>query len=62
MQALELAEFSDVHFGLSRRGEVGKGFGNGLAADLIGQSDIRTMARIARLAAMAVRFTATPRG
>lgn len=62
MQALQLAEFSDFFFGLSRRGLIGKGFGDSLTTDLVGQAEMRAMARIFGLVAMAVRFTTSACG
>lgn len=61
MQALQLAKFSDLSFDFSRCGVVGKRFGDGFAIDLIGQPEIRTVARIFGLVAVAVGLAASAR-
>src|SRR5260370_2017913 len=62
MQTLQFSEFSNFSFGLSRCGLVGQGFGNCLAIDLVGQTEIGTMAWILGLMAMAVRLATPARG
>jgi hypothetical protein len=58
MQVLQLAEFRDLSFGLSRGGVVGQRFGDGFAIDLISQPEIGAVARIFGLMTVAVGFAA----
>jgi len=62
MQALQLPEFSDFSFGLSRRELVGQRFGNGLPIEFVSQAEIGAMAWMLGLVAMAVRFATSARG
>ena len=49
MQDLQLAELSDLSFGLSRCALVRQGFRDSLAIDLEGQTEIGAVAWIIRL-------------
>ena len=62
MQALQFSKFSDFSFDLSRCRLVGQGLGNRLAVDLEGYAEVRTVAWILRLVAMAIRFATSARG
>jgi hypothetical protein len=62
MQVLQFSEFSDFSFGPSHSGLIGQGFGNRLAIDLVGQTEIGAMAWVLGLMAMAVRFATSACG
>ena len=62
MQTLQFPELSDFSFGLSCGRMIGERFGNSLAVDFVRDAEIRAVAWVIGLMAMAIRFAASASG